>query len=147
MNTVELKTTALALVPAGKGILAADESTGTITKRLQSVGVASTDETRRAYRDMLFATPGVEHFISGVILYDETIRKSLLDPTTDEKTALTSLARFSETLGNWGIKHQRKIATAGWMMSEWFIDFWWTDTEYTVVHQHKLSDWIDGWEE
>lgn len=76
MNTVELETTALALVPAGRGILAADESTGTIKKRLQSVGVASTDETRRAYRDMLFSTPGVEHFISGVILYDETIRQS-----------------------------------------------------------------------
>jgi len=64
------------LVEPGKGILAADESTGTIEKRFRAVGVESTPETRRAYRNLLFTTPGVEAFISGVILFDETIRQS-----------------------------------------------------------------------
>jgi len=72
----ELEKTARALVAEGKGILAADESTGTIKKRLDSIGVESTEETRRAYRDLLFTTDGVEEFISGVILFDETIRQS-----------------------------------------------------------------------
>jgi len=77
----ELHETALALVAEGKGILAADESTGTIKKRFDSIGLESTEDTRRAYRDMLFTTPGVEEFISGVILYDETIRQSGHDGT------------------------------------------------------------------
>ena len=77
----ELHETAKALVAEGKGILAADESTGTIKKRFDSIGLESTEETRRAYRDMLFTTPGVEEFISGVILYDETIRQSAHDGT------------------------------------------------------------------
>jgi fructose-bisphosphate aldolase class I len=72
----ELETTAHALVAKGKGILAADESSGTIKKRFDGIGIQSTEDTRRAYRDMLFTTPGVEEFISGVILYDETIRQS-----------------------------------------------------------------------
>jgi fructose-bisphosphate aldolase class I len=76
-----LHETALALVAPGKGILAADESSGTIAKRLAAVGVESTEETRRAYRDLLFTTPGAEEFISGVILYDETIRQPALDGT------------------------------------------------------------------
>jgi len=77
----ELHETAKALVAEGKGILAADESTGTIKKRFDSIGLESTEDTRRAYRDMLFTTPGVEEFISGVILYDETIRQNALDGT------------------------------------------------------------------
>ena len=77
----ELETTARALVAEGKGILAADESTATIKKRLDSIGVESTEETRRAYRDLLFTTQGVEEFISGVILFDETIRQSSADGT------------------------------------------------------------------
>src|SRR2546426_10056032 len=77
----ELETTARALVAEGKGILAADESTATIKKRLDSIGVESTQETRRAYRDLLFTTQGVEEFISGVILFDETIRQSSADGT------------------------------------------------------------------
>jgi fructose-bisphosphate aldolase class I len=77
-----LHETARSLVTPGKGILAADESTGTIAKRLAAVGVESTEETRRAYRDLLFTTPGTEEFISGVILYDETIRQSADDGTT-----------------------------------------------------------------
>ena len=77
----ELHDTAKALVAEGKGILAADESTGTIKKRFDSIGLESTEENRRAYRDMLFTTPDVEDYISGVILYDETIRQSGLDGT------------------------------------------------------------------
>ncbi|HET9213303.1 MAG TPA: class I fructose-bisphosphate aldolase [Gaiellaceae bacterium] len=74
-----LEATAQALVAPGKGILAADESTGTIEKRLKSIDVESTEETRRAYREMLFTTPGLGDHISGVILYDETIRQSTRD--------------------------------------------------------------------
>jgi fructose-bisphosphate aldolase, class I len=81
MTQHELHDTARALVAEGKGILAADESTGTITKRFDSIGLESTAETHRAYRDMLFTTPGVEDYISGVILYDETIRQNALDGT------------------------------------------------------------------
>jgi fructose-bisphosphate aldolase class I len=77
----ELETTARALVAEGKGILAADESDGTIKKRFDSIGVESTEATRRAYRELLFTTEGVEEFISGVILYDETIRQSSSDGT------------------------------------------------------------------
>ncbi len=77
----ELAETANALVAEGKGILAADESTGTIKKRLDSIGVESTEDTRRAYRELLFTTEGAEDYISGVILYDETIRQSAADGT------------------------------------------------------------------
>jgi fructose-bisphosphate aldolase, class I len=77
----ELELTARALVAPGKGILAADESDGTIKKRFDSIDVESTEETRRAYRDLLFTTEGVEEYISGVILYDETIRQSAADGT------------------------------------------------------------------
>ena len=77
----DLNETARALVAPGKGILAADESTGTITKRFDSIGVESTEENRRAYRDMLFTTEGAAEHISGVILYDETIRQSTADGT------------------------------------------------------------------
>ena len=76
MNLDELAATAQALVPQGKGILAADESHRTIKRRLATVGVPSTEETRRAYRGMMLTTPGIEDFLSGVILYDETIRQS-----------------------------------------------------------------------
>ena len=63
------------LVVEGKGILAADESTGTITKRFESVGIESNEETRQQYRELLFTTPSIEDFLSGVILFDETIRQ------------------------------------------------------------------------
>jgi fructose-bisphosphate aldolase, class I len=76
-----LEPTARALVAPGKGILAADESDGTIKKRFDSIDVASTEENRRGYRDMLFTTPGMEEHISGVILFDETIRQSSGDGT------------------------------------------------------------------
>ena len=77
----ELHETARALVAEGKGILAADESTGTIKKRFDAIDLESTEDTRRAYRELLFTTPGVEEYISGVILYDETIRQSASDGT------------------------------------------------------------------
>jgi fructose-bisphosphate aldolase, class I len=76
-----LEEVARALVAPGKGILAADESDGTIKKRFDSIGVESTEESRRAYRDMLFTTEGAAEHISGVILYDETIRQTAPDGT------------------------------------------------------------------
>lgn len=75
MNVQQLRETAQALVADGKGLLAADESTGTIKKRFDQISVESTESTRRDYRHMLFSTPGVASFISGVILFDETIRQ------------------------------------------------------------------------
>ena len=81
MAAHQLHETARAIVAEGKGILAADESDGTIKKRFDSIGVESTEETRRAYRDLLFTTEGVEEYISGVILFDETIRQRSADGT------------------------------------------------------------------
>jgi len=77
----ELHETAKALVAADKGILAADESDGTIKKRFDSIGVESTEDNRRAYRELLFTADGAEEYISGVILFDETIRQSSADGT------------------------------------------------------------------
>jgi len=79
MNTAELAATAHAMVAKHRGLLAADESTGTILKRFNSIKLESTEEHRRAYREMLFTTPGASEFISGVILYDETIRQKTKD--------------------------------------------------------------------
>src|SRR6184192_3254580 len=81
MAAEELQEIARAIVADGKGILAADESSGTIKKRFDSIGVESTEETRRAYRELLFTTEGAEECISGVILYDETIRQKASDGT------------------------------------------------------------------
>ncbi|HZD57841.1 MAG TPA: class I fructose-bisphosphate aldolase [Anaerolineales bacterium] len=81
MDKQELASIAQALVQRGKGILAADESYGTIKKRFDSIDVPSTEENRRAYRDVLFTTEGVEAFISGVIQFDETIRQAAEDGT------------------------------------------------------------------
>ncbi len=75
MDADALKETAWALVAPGKGILAADESSGTIKRRLDSIGVESTETNRRDWRQLLFTTPGVGEYISGVILFDETIRQ------------------------------------------------------------------------
>lgn len=77
----ELRAIAESIVAGDKGILAADESTGTIKKRFDSIGVESTEESRRAYRNLLFTTPGFEEFVGGVILFDETIRQSADDGT------------------------------------------------------------------
>ncbi|MCL4293322.1 MAG: fructose-bisphosphate aldolase class I [Acidimicrobiia bacterium] len=85
MAPADLRTlaeTARALVAPRKGILAADESSGTIKKRFDSIGVESTEDRRRFYREMLFTTEGHEEFVSGVILFDETIRQSASDGRT-----------------------------------------------------------------
>jgi fructose-bisphosphate aldolase class I len=73
--------TAVELVADGKGVLAADESDGTIRKRFDAIGVESTEDSRRGYREMLFTTRGAEEYISGVILFDETIRQKSSDGT------------------------------------------------------------------
>ena len=82
MKTENLESVARKLVAPGKGILAADESSGTIEKRLKSINVPSTEENRRAYREVLFTTKGAGEFISGVILFDETIRQKTRDGRT-----------------------------------------------------------------
>ena len=81
MNVKELVSAARSLVPEGKGILAADESSPTIEKRFRGIDLPSTEENRRAYRELLFTTPGISGFLSGVILYDETIRQKAKDGT------------------------------------------------------------------
>jgi fructose-bisphosphate aldolase, class I len=81
-----MRDVAAALVAPGKGILAADESSGTIEKRFDQIGLESTEDNRRAYRQLLFTTPGLGEHISGVILFDETIRQS-----TDDGTRLTEV--------------------------------------------------------
>lgn len=88
----QLKSTAKAMVSRGKGLLAADESSPTIAKRFDAAGVENTQENRRLYRQLLLTTPGAEEFISGVILYDETIRQK-----NDEGTA------FAEVLQSRGV--------------------------------------------
>ena len=77
-----LNETARALVAPGKGILAADESSGTIKKRFDSIGCDSTEDRRRAYREMLFTAKGASASVSGVILFDETIRQQGSDGRT-----------------------------------------------------------------
>jgi fructose-bisphosphate aldolase class I len=76
MDKRGMEETANALVASGKGILAADESSPTIEKRFKTIGVSSTEENRRAYRNLLFTTPGLGKYISGVILFDETLRQA-----------------------------------------------------------------------
>src|SRR5580692_5945716 len=79
MNIGELNATARAMVAKNRGILAADESTSTIKKRFDTIKLESTEENRRAYREMLFTAPGAKDYISGVIMYDETIRQKTKD--------------------------------------------------------------------
>ncbi|HME60961.1 MAG TPA: class I fructose-bisphosphate aldolase [Candidatus Binatia bacterium] len=81
MSKQELEKVARAMVTKGKGILAADESMGTIKRRFDSINVESNDTNRRAYREMLFTTPGIDEAISGVILFDETLRTKASDGT------------------------------------------------------------------
>jgi fructose-bisphosphate aldolase class I len=81
MNSSELARIASAMVAKGKGILAADESGGTIKKRFDSIKLESTEEHRRSYREMLFTAPGAAESVSGVILYDETLRQKTKDGT------------------------------------------------------------------
>jgi fructose-bisphosphate aldolase class I len=100
MAAQELHDVARSIVADNKGILAADESTGTIKKRFDSIGVESTEESRRAYRNLLFTTAGAEDFIGGVILYDETIRQRADDGTP-----------FAELLASKGIVPGIKVDT------------------------------------
>lgn len=79
MYEQELIATAKAMVTPGKGILAADESYSTANKRFEKLGIPTTEEMRRAYREMLFTAPGIGEFFSGVILFDETIRQATKD--------------------------------------------------------------------
>ena len=81
MSRQELEAVAQAMVAKGKGILAADESMGTIKRRFEGIKIESNENNRRAYREMLFTTPGLEEAISGVILFDETIRTAAGDGT------------------------------------------------------------------
>ncbi len=81
MNSDELMSVAQSIVAANKGVLAADESGPTIKKRFDAVGVESTEENRRRYRELLFTTEGIESAIGGVILYDETLRQASADGT------------------------------------------------------------------
>lgn len=100
MDRTSLETTAKALVAAGKGILAADESTATITKRFKDTGVESNETTRRDYRHLLFTAPDVATTISGVILYDETLRQKSADGK-----------RLADILGKQGIIPGIKVDT------------------------------------
>jgi fructose-bisphosphate aldolase, class I len=100
MAAHELETIARAIVADHKGILAADESTGTITKRFDTIGVESTAENRRAYRNLLFTTQRFEEYVGGVILYDETIRQSADDGTP-----------FAELLAGKGVVPGIKVDT------------------------------------
>ena len=90
------------MVAKGKGILAADESTPTCTKRFESIGVESSFETRNEYRDMLFTAPGIENYISGVIMFDETLKQST---TCNEKNL------FPDFLSSKGILPGIKVDT------------------------------------
>jgi len=100
MTNDMLHATAQAMVAPGKGILAADESSGTISKRFAALGIPSTVELRRQYREALFTAPGIEQYISGVILYDETIRQATSDGTP-----------FPELLASRGILPGIKVDT------------------------------------
>ncbi|HVX31160.1 MAG TPA: class I fructose-bisphosphate aldolase [Nitrolancea sp.] len=88
MNTIELITTAQALMAEGKGLLAMDESTGTINRRFARLGIPQTEEMHRQYRQLILTTPHLGDYISGVILYDETVRQS-----ADDGTPMLELAR------------------------------------------------------
>jgi len=98
MSKQELETVAQAMVAKGKGILAADESMGTIKRRFDSIKIDSNENNRSAYREMLFTTKGLEEAISGVILFDETLRTAASDGTP-----------FSQVLSNKGIMPGIKV--------------------------------------
>jgi len=98
MSKQELESVAQAMVAKGKGILAADESMGTIKRRFDSINIDSNENNRRAYREMLFTTKGLEEAISGVILFDETLRTAASDGTP-----------FSQVLAKKGIMPGIKV--------------------------------------
>ncbi|MFO7562738.1 MAG: class I fructose-bisphosphate aldolase [Enhygromyxa sp.] len=116
MTAQTLETTAQALVAPGKGILAADESHPTIAKRFASISVENTEENRRSYRDMLFSTAGAEEFISGVILFEETLGQAASDGTPFPK-ALAARGIIPGIKVDKGAKpfalHQNELVTEG----------------------------------
>jgi fructose-bisphosphate aldolase class I len=103
MTTTNLESTAQALVAGGKGILAADETPGTLTRRLDALSIVSTPESRRDYREMFFTTPGIAEFISGVIMQDETIRQK-----NSKGTALADLLAQQGILPGMSVQVQLK---------------------------------------
>ena len=100
MNTAELEASARAMVAKGKGILAIDESAPTIKKRFDTINIESTEENRRAYRELLITAAGSNAYISGMILFDETIRQATRDGTP-----------FSRVLAEQGILPGIKVDT------------------------------------
>jgi fructose-bisphosphate aldolase class I len=119
MSTPDLATIAQAMVAPGKGILAADESTGTIERRFAGIKVECTEANRRAYRDMLFSTRGLGQFVSGVILYDETIRQKASDGTP-----------FVELLAKNGILPGIKVDTGA--------------KDLALCHEEKVTEGLDN---
>ena len=119
MTTMELETTAKMMVAEGKGILAIDESTPTIKKRFDSINVESTEENRRAYRDLLITNPDSNKYISGMILYDETIRQSTSDGTP-----------FAKKLTNDGIMPGIKVDTGA--------------KDFALHSNEKITEGLDG---
>src|SRR5258707_5158308 len=119
MNQGELARIAKAMVAKNKGILAADESSGTIAKRFNGIKIESTEENRRTYREMLFTEPGAAEYISGVILYDETIRQKTKDGTP-----------FPEYLAKKGIIPGIKVDTGA--------------KPLTLFKGHTVTDGLDG---
>ena len=115
----ELETTAKMMVAEGKGIQAIAESTPTIKKRFDTINVESTEENRRAYRDLLITNPGGSKYISGMILYDETIRQSTSDGTT-----------FTEKLINDGIMPGIKVDTGA--------------KDFALHSNEKITEGLDG---
>lgn len=156
-----LQQTAQAMVTPGKGILAADESHPTIKKRFEKLGISDTEDNRRAYRDMLFSTPGVSKFISGVILFDETIRqkhstgtpfpKFLTDngviPGIKVDEGTSALPNFPDEKITKGLDHLRErfaeYAKMGARFAKWRAVFTITDhspSSYCVhVNAHDLA--------
>jgi fructose-bisphosphate aldolase class I len=119
MSTRDLAAVAQAMVAPGRGILAADESTGTIERRFASIKVECIEENRRAYRDMLFSSRGLGQFVSGVILYDETIRQKSADGTP-----------FVDLLANNGILPGIKVDTGA--------------KELALCPQEKVTEGLDN---
>jgi len=100
MTSHDLERVALRLVADGKGILAADETIPTLTRRFETLSIKSTEQSRRTYREMLFTSPGAAEFISGVIMYDETIRQKSADG-----------APLAQTLASQGVLPGIKVDT------------------------------------
>ncbi len=119
MSAAELEATAKTMVENGKGILAIDESTPTIGKRFDTINLESTEENRRTYRDLLITNPGGKEYISGMILFDETIRQSTSDGTP-----------FAKALIDQGIMPGIKVDTGA--------------KEFALHPNEKITEGLDG---